>query len=234
MGDDGCVGVTAGMTTFVLVHGAWNGGWYWSKLAPVLRDLGHHVLTPTLTGLGERSHLFSERIDLLTHIRDIVNVLVYDDLHDVALVGHSYSGMVVAGVADRVPDRLAHLIYVDAFLPRDGESMMDCTLGMPDDVISTVPETVREFGLLSAADVAWIAPRLGIQPVRTFRQRIRLHREGPPGYLRAYVQTSEGFDDFARRAEADGYTIRTLMEANHNPMITRPRELAVILDALVR
>ncbi|HEV2528233.1 MAG TPA: alpha/beta fold hydrolase [Thermomicrobiales bacterium] len=222
------------MATFVLVHGAWSGGWYWRKLAPLLREQGHVVLTPTMTGLGERSHLFSHDIDLLTHIRDIVNVLVFEDLSDVVLVGHSYSGMVIAGVADRVPDRLAHLIYIDAFLPRDGESMLDCTIGMGDDVISTIPETAVEFGLLEPGDIAWIAPRLGVQPRRTFVQRIRLRANNTPPYRRVFVQTSQGFDDFARRAEQDGYTMRTLFESNHNPMITRPRALAVILDELVR
>ena len=222
------------MATFVLVHGAWNGGWYWRKLTPLLREQGHVVLTPTLTGLGERSHLFSEDIDLLTHIRDIVNVVVFEDLSDVVLVGHSYGGMVIAGVADRVPTRLAHLIYVDAFLPRNGESMVDCTVGMTDDVVGTIPETAVEFGLLEPGDMAWIAPRLGVQPRRTFRQPIRLRESASPPYRRAFVQTSEGFDDFARRARDDGYTIRALLEANHNPMITRPRELATLLDELVR
>jgi pimeloyl-ACP methyl ester carboxylesterase len=221
------------MTTFVLVHGAWSGGWYWNKVVPLLREFGHVVYTPTLTGLGERSHLFSYDIDLFTHIRDIVNVVMFEDLRDIALVGHSYSGMVIAGVADRIGDRIGHLIYVDAFLPEDGESMLDCTRGMADDVIRTVPETATQFGLLSPGDIAWIAPKLGVQPRRTFDQRLRLFGRASSSTRNAFVHTSEGFDDFAQRARRRGYTMRTFMEANHNPMITRPVELTGILHELV-
>src|SRR5437867_3282753 len=117
------------MATFVLVHGASTGGWYWAPVRSLLRDAGHEVHTPTLTGLGERCHLLSRGIGLDTHIQDVVNALVYEDLRDVVLAGHSYSGMVVTGVADRVPERIAHLVYVDAFVPHHGESLLD--LGGP-------------------------------------------------------------------------------------------------------
>ena len=112
------------MATFVLVHGAWHGGWCWKKVTPLLRAAGHEVYTPTLTGLGERAHLLTREVDLDTHIRDIINVLEYEELRDVILVGHSYAGMVIAGVADRVPARLAHLVYLDAFVPRDGQASL--------------------------------------------------------------------------------------------------------------
>src|SRR5690242_2869175 len=107
------------MATYVLVPGAWLGGWCWQRVTPLLRAAGHEVYTPTLTGLGERVHLGSPETDLDTHIQDIVNVLVYEDLRDVVLLGHSYSGMVVTGVADRVPDRLSQLVYLDAIVPND-------------------------------------------------------------------------------------------------------------------
>lgn len=108
------------MTSFVLVHGAWCGGWIWKHVASALRARGHDVLTPTLTGLGERAHLASPEVGLGTHVEDVVRVLEYDDLTDVVLVGHSYGGMVVTGVGDRVPERLAQLVYLDAFVPREG------------------------------------------------------------------------------------------------------------------
>lgn len=111
--------------TFVLVHGAWAGGWAWKRVAPLLRAHGHDVFTPTLTGLGERVHLASPDVNLTTHIQDIANLLVYEDMKDAVLVGWSYSGMVVAGVQDSVPDRLAHVVYLDADVPRDGESDFD-------------------------------------------------------------------------------------------------------------
>jgi pimeloyl-ACP methyl ester carboxylesterase len=115
----------SGPATYVLVHPAWHGGWCWKKVVPLLRAQGHDVHTPTLTGLGERSHLASPDIGLETHIQDIVHVLKYEDLGRVILVGHSSSGAVITGVADRVPEQLAHVVYLDAFMPDDGQSLMD-------------------------------------------------------------------------------------------------------------
>ena len=118
------------MATFVLVHGAWHGGWCWRKLTPLLRAAGQEVFTPTLTGLGERAHLGSPDVGLGTHVRDVAQVLWYEDLADVVLVGHSYGGLVIGGVADQVPERLRHLVYLDAFVPEHGQSMLD--LGPPE------------------------------------------------------------------------------------------------------
>jgi pimeloyl-ACP methyl ester carboxylesterase len=109
------------MATFVIVHGGWGGAWEWRAFAPLLQQAGHEVLRTTLTGLGERVHLASPEISLGTHVRDVVNALFYEDLRDVILVGHSYGGAVVTGAAERVPERLAHLVYVDAFVPEDGQ-----------------------------------------------------------------------------------------------------------------
>lgn len=113
------------MATYVLVHGGWDGGWAWRVVANQLQAAGHAVFTPTLTGSGERVHLASPTLDLSTHVLDIVNVLHYEDLHDVILVGFSYSGMVITGVAEQAPERLRQLIYLDAFVPQDGESLND-------------------------------------------------------------------------------------------------------------
>jgi pimeloyl-ACP methyl ester carboxylesterase len=113
------------MTTFVLVHGAWGGSYAWRSFANLLRADGHEVYTPSLTGLGERSHLGGPDVNLTTNVTDVVNVFKYEGLSDVVLVGHSYGGMVVTGVADQVPELISHLIYSDAFLPRDGESCFD-------------------------------------------------------------------------------------------------------------
>jgi pimeloyl-ACP methyl ester carboxylesterase len=110
------------MRTYVLVHGAWGGNHSWRDFAPMLWTQGHEVFAPSLTGLGERVHLAGPNVNLSTHIQDVANVIEYQDLYDIVLVGHSYGGMVVTGVADRMPDRIAHLVYEDAFLPRDGES----------------------------------------------------------------------------------------------------------------
>src|SRR5579864_6960902 len=113
------------MATYVLVHGAWGGSYNWRKLRPMLQAAGHTVFNPSLTGLGERAHLASPSVNLSTHIQDVCNALFYEDLTDVILVGHSYGGMVVTGVADRMPERIKHLVFLDAFVPGDGQSLRD-------------------------------------------------------------------------------------------------------------
>ena len=113
------------MATYVLVHGAWHGGWCWKRATPLLLAAGHDVFTPTLTGLGERSHLLAPEIDLEVHIQDIMAILHYEGLSDVTPVGHSYGGMVIMGVSDKVPERLSQLIYLDAFVPENGQSLFD-------------------------------------------------------------------------------------------------------------
>src|SRR6266516_1091932 len=115
----------AHMATFVLDHGGFHGGWCWKRVTPHLRAAGHEVYAPTLTGLGERCHLASPETNLSTHIQDILNVLSYEDLTDVVLVGHSCSGMVITGVADRAPERVTRLVYLDAFVPEDGQALRD-------------------------------------------------------------------------------------------------------------
>jgi len=113
------------MATFMLVHGTWHGGWCWRKLARHLRAGGHEVYAPSLTGLGDRSHLLSPAVDLHTHVRDIVDLMEFEDLTEVVLVGHSYGGMVIAGVADLAPRRIGRLVYLDAVTPKDGQSLSD-------------------------------------------------------------------------------------------------------------
>src|SRR6516162_7554187 len=125
------------METFVLVHGSWAGGVVWRQLAPRLRKAGHEVYAPTLTGIGERKHLLSREIDLDTHIQDVIGVIDEEDLSDIVLVGHSYGGMVITGVADRVPEKVATLVYLDAFVPENGQSLFNL---LPSDrSLTTVP-----------------------------------------------------------------------------------------------
>jgi pimeloyl-ACP methyl ester carboxylesterase len=113
------------MATFVLVHGAWHGSWCWKRVRAALLARGHHVFTPTLTGVGERSHLLSPHVNLKTHIEDVVNLIRWEELSDVVLCGHSYGGCVITGVADRLPNRIGAMVYLDAFTPEDGESLFD-------------------------------------------------------------------------------------------------------------
>ena len=125
------------MATFVLVHGSWAGSVVWRELAPRLRKAGHDVYAPTLTGIGARKHLLSREIDLNTHIQDVIGVIDDADLSDIVLVGNSYGGMVISGVADRLPEKVASLIYLDAFVPENGQSLL--SLLPPDLRLATVP-----------------------------------------------------------------------------------------------
>jgi len=113
------------MVTIVLVHGAWAGGWVWARMTPHLRAAGHDVFAPTLTGSGERSHLLTREVDLNTHVDDIANVIKFENLNDVILVGHSYSGMVITEIANKMPERIAHLVFVDAFVPEAGVGLLE-------------------------------------------------------------------------------------------------------------
>jgi pimeloyl-ACP methyl ester carboxylesterase len=235
------------IATFVLVHGAWHGGWCWKKLTPLLRAAGHEVYTPTLTGLGERSHLINPQINLDTHIQDITNVLEYEDLQNVILVGHSYGGMVISGVADRVGSRLTQLVYLDAFLPENGKCMVDYVPDAPLDewvktngagwrLSATWAGTLSEmFGVTDSVDLAWITPRIGDQPYKTGTQPIQLATEPAKSLQRTFIQTTTApfFAEAAARAKQQGFRSYELFSASHDAMVTQPRELAKILLGLV-
>lgn len=222
--------------TFLLVHGAWHGGWCWNKLTPHLRAAGHRVFTPTLTGLGERAHLFSPDIDLDTHIEDIVQVLHYERLRDVILVGHSYGGMVIAGVADRAGAHLKAMIYIDAFFPEDGKALCDYLAGLNLETIARdtggrIPPllTVEELGLSDPGNIAWVEPRLSDQPYRTFTQPVRMRGASWHALPGTFVQTSANFAQEAARAEQQDLWVVQLLSAGHDAMITQPEKLAAIL-----
>ncbi len=129
------------MATFLVAHGAWSAGWVWKKMRPLLGERGHELFTPTYTGLGERVHLARPDVGLETHIADVLGVLEFEDLRNVLLIGHSYGGMVATAVADRVPERLAQLVYLDAFVPRNGQSLFDL---QPWDVQARMREAAAE------------------------------------------------------------------------------------------
>lgn len=178
------------MATFVMVHGGGHGGWCYQKVARRLRAAGHEVYTPTLTGLGERSHLLAPDIDLDTHITDVVAVLFYEDLRDVILVGHSYGGMVITGVADRAHDRVSQLVYLDAANPVNGQSLVDVAgpvieMTRPHGrvvdgvelVLLPAPGAAAFYGVTDPADQAWMDARLTGHPWRCFETPLRLTNE---------------------------------------------------------
>ena len=225
------------MATFVLVHGAWHGGWCWKKVTPLLRAAGHDVYTPTLTGLGERAHLLSPAVDLEMHIRDVLGVLEYEDLRQVVLVGHSYGGMVITGVADRASERLAHLVYLDTWVPGDGSSAFtllpaERAKGLDDRARSEgdgwriPPAPLQRFGVTADEDLKWAMPRVVPQPIKTFSQPLRL--KNPSVSLpRTYIWCAQydGFRAFAERVRSDPNWVYCELATGHDAMITMPREL---------
>jgi pimeloyl-ACP methyl ester carboxylesterase len=219
--------------TYVLVHGASGGGWDWKTMADLLSADGHTVFRPTLTGLGEKSHLNNNRIGLSTHIDDIVNLILFENLHDVVLVGHSYGGMVITGVMNRVPERLKHVIFLDAAAPEDGMSAEDLWGKVSDE--HEVIDGIIYFN--------WLDPDAPIphdvpQSLLTFTEPVSFNRPEAlalPVTFIAYInpeQTREerSHDPSWQIAEARGWTIRTL-ESDHNAQRSHPQELKVLLEA---
>jgi pimeloyl-ACP methyl ester carboxylesterase len=234
------------MTNFVVAHGAWSAAWAWKKMRPLLRASGHELWTPTYTGLGERRHLLAKSIDLETHIADVLGVLEFESLRDVVLIGHSYGGMVATGVADRARERIAQLVYLDAFVPRDGQSLIDL---QPPEARVRVRELARTAGdgwLLpsnplppdtSDEDVAWISGLRLPQPLATFETPLRL-RNGETSLPRSYIYCQRAapgdvFRQFADRARRESGWRYFEIDASHSPHVTAPRALCGILEKVV-
>jgi pimeloyl-ACP methyl ester carboxylesterase len=220
--------------TFVLVHGATAGGWEWKKCGKFLTDDGHTVYRPTLTGLGERMHLNGPDIDLNTHINDVVNMILFEDLHDVVLTGHSYGGMVITGVMDRVPDRIRHVIFLDAAVPEDGMSIWDLFGGAKP----SGPNIADGF-----MQVPWVKPDdkppYNVkQSIKCFNQPVTyknpLAKKLPVTYI-AFVPADKSVEERAKtdknwhRAEARGWTIRTFT-GHHVAQQENPRGLATLIE----
>jgi pimeloyl-ACP methyl ester carboxylesterase len=234
------------MATFVLVHGGGHGGWCYQPVARLLRSAGQEVYAPTLSGLGERSNLLSPSIDLDLHVRDVAAVLHYEDLRDVILVGHSYGGMVVTGAADRVPDRVERLVYLDAANPVNGQSLLDVAgpmieatrpLGAVVDGVELVllPGTGAGlfYGVIDPDVVAWMDDRLTGHPWKCFEQKLQLTNEAElwaiPQYHIVCSSTLATRDpelmDRARRAGR-----LWSIDTGHDLMLTEP---AAVADALL-
>jgi pimeloyl-ACP methyl ester carboxylesterase len=239
------------MATFVLVHGAFCGGWVWRWVAPQLRAAGHDVFTPSLTGHGERVHLASPEIDLDTHIADVVNLLRYEDLSDVILVGWSYGGMLAAGAADRVPERIAHVVHLDSDVPRDGDPSGFPPSRNAERVARAqahgdgwrVPlrdEFDAALGELPAPKRDWITARLTPQLLKTWTQPIRLTGAAaaiPTTYIRCTVGYDPDDEDTRRQDERirgePGWRYRELAASHFAPWTT-PQALAdLLLDVAV-
>lgn len=238
------------MSTFVLVHGGGHGGWCYQPVARLLRQQEHEVYTPTLTGLGEREHLLSPAVDLNLHITDVVKLLEFEDLKNVILVGHSYGGMVITGVADRATDRIANLVYLDAAYPMNGQSLADVAVEMMTaahadvQVVNGVelvllpgkyPVTPDNYyGVTDAEKIAWMKPKLTPHPWKCFSQKLELHNEAALRQLpQSFIVCSANVQEEYREILHDLCEGRFWeIDTGHDLMITEPEWVAGALEAI--
>jgi pimeloyl-ACP methyl ester carboxylesterase len=225
------------MADYVLVHGAWHGGWCWRRVAERLRAAGHRVFTPTLTGLAERAHLRRWDVGLHTHAEDIARMLRFEDLRDVILVGHSYGGFVVREAADQEAERVRRIVLLDAWIGRDGESIdsrapdwfRDWVDSATEDGLIGVPP-VASVGVTDDGDAAWLADMLTPQPRLTFSQATRLTGAVDDIPCQAVVCAPGGGVPFGQWASESGWD-PVVIESGHDAMITAPAEVARVLLA---
>jgi pimeloyl-ACP methyl ester carboxylesterase len=232
------------MATFVLVHGAWHGSWCWKRARSALQAQGHAVFTPTLTGVGERSHLTSPQINLDTHITDVVNLVRWEELDDIVLCGHSYGGCVITGAADRMPERIRALVYLDAFILENGQGLHDV---LPPEVGTAqarsatetgdgwrVPPISAEFFQVNMSDRAWVDRQCTPQSLATFQQPVRIRNTIPAAkctHILATGYEQSPFPPFHELAKRKGWKTLTV-DCGHDVMLDRPAELVrMLLDA---
>ncbi|MBP8537570.1 alpha/beta fold hydrolase [Streptomyces sp. MK37H] len=237
------------MSTYLLVHGAWHSGQCWERVVPLLAAAGHRVVAPTLTGYGDTAHLAGPEVGLDTHVDDIVGLITGEDLTDVVLVGHSYAGLVISSAANQVPERIGHLVYLDAMVPEDGESAADVqpiSQAMIDQAVASesgwrVPPPAEMepprglFGVTEPADVAWLRSMLSDQPVRCLQEPVRLDNPAvnaiPRTHIHCVANVPEGI---IRRPvpaiQPNGTPAQVWeLETGHDCMITMPAELSELL-----
>ena len=231
------------MATFDLVHGAWSGGWCYFKVAERLRALGHLVFTPTLTGQGERSHLMGGAINLSTHLSDVLNVFHYERLNDVVLAGHSYGGMVITGVSDRIPERIRAVVYLDAFLPEDGQSLFDINVSKNTQMFIlnagtigglAVPAPPAAFFNVNGADAARVDELATPFPIGCFTEKLKLTGKHKTIAKRVYVHSTvlpreSPFKPFYERVKDDPAWSAHTLACGHDAMLDMPDDVTEIL-----
>ncbi|GGP34083.1 alpha/beta hydrolase [Saccharothrix coeruleofusca] len=237
------------MSTFLLVHGAWHSGRCWDRVTPLLESAGHRVLAPSLTGHGDRAHLLSAEVGLETHIADVVALILEQDLTEVVLVGHSYAGLVISSVANDVPDRIAHLVYLDAMVPEHGETAIDVqpvTQGLLDlaarsgdgwrvPPLPELPPPHGLFGITDPADAAWVRGMLSDQSARCFQEPVRLDNPAAKAIPRTHIHcVGATIDGIVRppvpAVQPNGSPARVReLKTGHDCMVTAPVELSELL-----
>jgi pimeloyl-ACP methyl ester carboxylesterase len=220
--------------TFVIVHGAWAGSWGWTRVVDRLTARGHRVIAPTLSGLGERSHLAVHPIDLTTHINDVVGEFRWKDLDRVVLVGHSYGGFVITGVAEQVGDRIASIVYVDAFVPADGQSFVDSAEDFAGPTIPPPPTAPGDY--VDEADRAWVDSKATPQPTATFTERLRVTGTYKQVPKKTFVRATGWDSPFTETVSAlrsdPSWTVHEVA-CGHDIPIDKPDELTAILEASI-
>jgi pimeloyl-ACP methyl ester carboxylesterase len=236
------------MACFVLVHGAFHGGWVWRRVARYLRAAGHEVHTPTLTGCGDRFHLLTKDVGLETHAQDLEQTLLHEDAQEVILVGHSYGGTVMTLAAARQPARIRQLVFLDAQAPTDGQTASGALAEGTSDRLAQLssgdewllpPLPFEAVGIVAPADVAWVEGRRHPHPMRTLLEPVRLPRGALDSIPKSYIECTRhepliavfGVDPlkpFAERAVREGFRYQRL-DAAHDAMVTEPRSVADLL-----
>jgi pimeloyl-ACP methyl ester carboxylesterase len=233
---------------YVLVHGAWHGGWCWARVADRLRAAGHRVLTPTLTGLGDRAHLIAPNVGLSTFIEDVVSSIDMEDLSDVVLVGHSFGSAVVGGVADARPDRIRRLVFLDSFVVQSGQSPFDQfppetvearrasaikAPGHYGETLAMPPPAPSAFGITDAKDAAWVASRLRPHPIKSYEDKLELKRPLGAGLPKTYIACTNPIyrhNSTARQwVQAQPDWIYFELATGHDAMILAPDALTEML-----
>jgi pimeloyl-ACP methyl ester carboxylesterase len=228
------------MTDFILIHGGWRGSWTWTRVRRLLAAAGHQVFTPTLTGLGERSHLLSRDVGFDTHVADVVNLMIWEDLHDIVLVGASYGGAVARHVADRMPDRIRSLVYVDAFVPENGKALFDY---MPDGGESLrqlavahgdgwkIPPIPASIFRVNAADAAWVDRQCTMHPLSSCQAPAQISGAcdgiANIGYILATGYDGP-FGQFYAKARERRWWLEELA-CGHDVTLDMPNELTALL-----
>jgi pimeloyl-ACP methyl ester carboxylesterase len=228
------------MIDFILIHGAWHGSWCWTRVRRLLAAAGHRVFTPTLTGVGERSHLLSRDVGLDTHVADVANLMIWENLRDIVLVGHSYGGVVARHVADRMPDRIRSLIYLDAFVPENGKTLFDYLPdnGEGDRKLAVahgdgwrVPPRPASFLAVNAADAAWVDRQCTMHPLSSFEAPAQISGACDDIAKIGYILASgfEGpFGQFYAKAGERRWWQEELA-CGHDVMLDMPNELTALL-----
>jgi len=231
---------------FVLVHGAWHGGWCWQDVSKNLREKGYFVYTPTLSGLGEHKNTINENINLQTHITDIINLIEMEDLHNVILVGHSYAGAIIAGVADSIPNRLRKLVYLDAMIVHNGENALSVQTEETQNFMNGIikkkqnvsPIPAEDFGVTDSVKAKWVNERLTPQPFNSFISKLILrHPLGnniPLVYIACIKPALPVLEKISKEAQKKSLWTYYTLNTGHDAMITVPNELSGLLDKIIQ